>query len=275
MKKTMNVALLIIGFDGYKDVWDSYFYLLNKYWDKNERPKTYLLTSELTPHYDGVITIAAGKGAEWSTKTRVGVENIKEDYVVLLLEDFFTTRKVDTKKLQHVVEIMQRDNLKYCRILDQKRMYGPKYKGEKHILIIPRKDKYGICLEPGIWNKEFLREMVGTENYNPWLFEFKMLDLQLHNKDRIDTIQENSNILEITHGIVQSQYLPQCIRIFKRQGYEFDLSHRKVFSFKDNFKYRLKCFVNFHSPEWSKPFLKSIGRAIGVDFVSDRIKGKN
>ena len=44
----MNVALLIIGYDGYVDVWDSYFELLNKYWPSTIRPKTYLANECVT-----------------------------------------------------------------------------------------------------------------------------------------------------------------------------------------------------------------------------------
>lgn len=269
----MNVALLIIGFDGYKDVWDSYFELLNKYWPVYRRPKTYLATEVLKPNYEGVNIITSNESSEWSEKTRNALMEINEDYVVLLLEDFFTTKEVNTKKLIHIVELMKENDLKFCRLLDQKKMKGISYKNEKHIKIIPKDDKYGLCLEPAIWNKAFLLKLIGEGNYNPWIFEFKLLGKNLHNQQKIDAIQDDSNILEITHGIVQSKYLPKAIKVFKKQGYTFDLSTREVLSTKDNFKYNLKCFVNFHSPEWSKKLLKTIGRLMGVDFVSDRLLG--
>lgn len=267
----MNVSLLIIGFDGYKDVWDSYFELLNKYW--RDRPITYLATSTLKPKYDDVFVIPAGHDSEWSSKARNALLQIKEDYVVLLLEDFFTTSFVDTNKLLHIVELMENNDLNYCRILDQKKMKGNHYLNEKNVRVIPKDDKYGLCLEPAIWNRKYLLKLIGDGNYNPWIFEFKLLGANLHNQTRVDAIQDDSNILKITHGIVQSQYLPKCINIFKKQGYQFNLEERKVLSFKENFKYRLKCFVNFHSPECTKKYLKAIGRKMGVDFVSDRILG--
>lgn len=270
----MNFALLIVGYDGYADVWDSYFELLNRYWA--DRPKTYLATSVLKPNYENVTVIAAGENSEWSTKARNALNQIKEDYVILLLEDFFTTRKIDNDKINSLIKTMEEYQLNFCRMLDQKKMKGKALNDNKHIMIIPKNDKYGLCLEPAIWKKDFLLELIGEGNYNPWIFEFKLIDLQLHNKERIDSIQDDRNLLEITHGIVQSQYLPKCISVFKKQGYSFNLENRQVFSFKDNFKYRLKCFANYHSPEWSKKYLKAIGRLMGVDFVSDRlIVGEN
>ena len=85
----MNFALLIVGYDGYADVWDSYFELLNRYWA--DRPKTYLATSVLKPNYENVTVIAAGENSEWSTNERNALNQFKEDYFILLLEDFFTT----------------------------------------------------------------------------------------------------------------------------------------------------------------------------------------
>ena len=97
-----DVAVLIIGFDGYKDVWDSYFELLEKYW--SDRPKTYLATGELRPNYNNVTVISAGKDAEWSKKAMAALQQIEEEYVILLLEDFFTTTYVDNSKLMHIIK---------------------------------------------------------------------------------------------------------------------------------------------------------------------------
>lgn len=266
-----KAALLIIGYDGYMDVWKHYFELLNKYW--KDRPPTYLATSLLHPKYQGVKVFPAGAAAEWSDKARNALLQIDADYIILLLEDFFTTQKVDNNRVMEVIDLMDEHHVTFCRLLDQKKMKGKTFANQKNLKVIPTSDLYGLNLQPAIWKKETLLSFIKEGSDNPWMFEFKLMDLHIHNKNKIDSIQDNRNILAITHGIVQSKYLPKCIKIFKRQHYEFDLTNRSVFSTKDNMKYRLKCFVNFHSPKWSKRYLKAIGRRMGVEFVSDRILG--
>ena len=264
-----DVSLLIIGYDPYKDVWDHYFELLEKYWP--ERPKTYLATNELVPEYKNVTVIPAGKDAEWSKKVIVALEKIETPFVVLLLEDFFTTRPVDSSKLAELLNCMKEGNLNYCKLLNQSKIKGKIYDDKKYLRITNSDDEYGISLQPSIWRKEFLSETVGTENYNAWIFEFNQVKNKIQNRNGIDCIGDRRNVLEITHTVVQSKYLRKAVRVFKKQDYEINLSARPMLSKKDNFKYRLKRAVaSKKPPKFAKNVFKKIGKLLKVDFVSDR-----
>jgi len=263
-----DVSLLIVGYDPYKDVWDHYFELLEKYWP--ERPKTYLATNELTPDYNNVTVIPAGSDAEWSKKVIVALEQIDTPFVVLLLEDFFTTRPVDSSKLAELVACMKNDNLNYCKLLNQSKIKGKVYGGKNYLRIIGEDQDYGISLQPSIWRKDFLSKTVGTENYNAWIFEFNQVKNKIQNQNGIDCIGDRRNVLEITHAVVQSKYLRKAVKVFEKQDYDINLSARPMLSKKDNFKYRLKCSVAEKTPKFLKPVLKKVGKLMKVDFVSDR-----
>ena len=267
MNKT-KVSLLIIGFDPYKDVWDHYFELLEKYWQ--DRPKTYLATNEIVPDYHNVEVLPAGKNAEWSQKVIKALTQIDSEYVILLLEDFFTTSAVDNSNIEELVEYMESYHLNYCKLLNQSKIKGHKFCGKKYLRIIDKNADYGISLQPAIWRKEFLIELVGTENYNAWIFEFRQVKEKKQNKNRIDCIGDRRNILKITHAVVQSKYLRSAVHVFKKQNYILNTSVRPMLSVKENFKYRLKGFFSEYTPKFIKPFLKKIGRIIKIDFVSDR-----
>lgn len=263
-----QVALLIVGYDPYKDVWDDYFYLLNKYW-KN-RPATYLVCNELNPQYEGVKVINAGKDAEWSRKVQIALKTIKEKYIVLLLEDFFTTREVNSSKLNKLVRFLYHHNIDYCKLLSQSKIVGDSFKGKRFLHIIPKDSSYGISLQPSIWERNFLLELVGSENYNAWIFEFNQNKNKQHNINRINCLADDRNILEITHCVVQSHYLNTAIRVFKKQGFYINAKHIKPMRKSDEVKYYLKRVC----AEWLKGRLrtpaKKIGRLLKIDFVSDR-----
>jgi len=263
-----DITLLIIGYDPYIDVWNHYFTLLNKYW--KDRPKTLLATNTATPNYEGVRVVCAGADAEWSRKVQVALKEVDTKYVLLLLEDFYTTRPVDEKKLEGLVSIMEADGIRYCKLLNQSPIRGKKYKGLKYLRVIPPQSEYAISLQPAIWEKSFLAERVGTENYNAWKFEFAQIKDNNCNVGKVDCLADKRNVLEITHAVVQSKYLRSAIKTFKKQGYKIDLSERAQLSRRQNFKYRAKQFFSDYTPRPFKKLFKKIGRLFKMEYVSDR-----
>lgn len=267
-KNLSDISLLIIGYDPYIDVWNHYFELLEKYWPR--RPRTYLATNTLKPKYPHVKVLPAGKDAEWSKKVSEALKQIDTGYVILLLEDFFTTGKVSNQCLDDLMGLIMENHITYCKLLNQSKMKGKPFCGRKYLHIIQEKEEYGISLQPAIWEKKFLMELVGTENYNAWMFERNQIKNRYQNKNGIYCVADDRNILRITHGVVQSKYLRKAVRVFKKQGYELDVKTRKVMSVSDTIKYRMKQFFSEYTPKPLKPFAKSIGRLCNISFVTDR-----
>ncbi|MBP3819461.1 MAG: hypothetical protein J6H31_14290 [Butyrivibrio sp.] len=268
-----NLSVLIVGFDGYEDVWNHDIELMNKYW--NDRPKTYLVNSELNPNYEDVEIINAGPNSEWSRKVQVALEKIDTPYVLLLLEDFFITDYVDNSLLEDVMKTVQKDKILFYQVLvqliNQKWEKGAPFKGNRDIKIVPRDKKYGINLQAAIWDKEYLKKVVGDGNYNAWVFEVNQLETNNYNEDRIEYLIDTRNILNITHAVVQSKYLRGAVRKLKRIGVEIPEEERSYLSVKDNFKYQFKLFMYSITPKCMVKTFKQIGRLFNIDFVTDRI----
>lgn len=267
-----NISLLIVGYDGYNDVWNHYFELLNKNWI--DRPKTFLATNVLEPSYKNVKVIPCGENSEWSDKVRISLNLIDTKYVILLLEDFFTVDVVNNESLRYLIQIIEDNKIDYCKLLNQSKIKGKLFNGIKNLHIIDKNEKYGISLQPSIWNKNYLKSIIGDDSYNAWLFELKMVDNPIQNKEKINCLAYNDNILNIVHSIVQSKYLKSAVRELKKYGYNIDESERDFFSTKDTIKYRLKRFFseNIKNEILRKNF-KKIGKKLQIDFVSDRIRG--
>lgn len=268
-----DLSVLIIGFDGYKDVWDIDVYLLNKNW--GNRPKTYLATSLLEPQYEGVEIISAGEGSEWSIKAYNALKAIKTKYVLLLLEDFFVSATVDSSKVLDCLELIKSNNIKFYQVLVQ--LYkstwekGAPFKGNKHIHIISKDKKYPLNLQAAIWDREFLLDTIGEGNYNAWQFEIKQIANETINEGKIEYLIDDRNILNIEHTIVQSKYLRAPLKRILKQNPDIDISGREVLSRKENFKYQLKLLMYSITPRSLVKLFKRIGRLLNIDFVTDRV----
>lgn len=271
-----DVSILIVGFDGYIDVWDHFFSLINKYWF--ERPKTYLATSVLTPEYDNVTVIPAGSGSEWSKRTFNALKKINTPYIILMLEDFFVTDYVDNKLLKESIDLIKKHDIKFYQLLIQaigkQRKSYRRFINYDFVRVIPTDKRYALNLQAAIWNKDFLMKCIGEGNYNAWFFEINHLNPEDINTNNINCLIDNRNILNIEHTIVQSKYLPKSIKKLKKLGININPDERGTLEFIDNFKYNLKLYMYSHTPKWMfKPF-KILGKFLGVDFVTDRIKSK-
>lgn len=269
-----DISILIVGFDGYKDVWDRQIFLLNRYW--KERPKTYLADSVLNPNYDGVEIINAGAGSEWSRKVQIALERINTPYVLLLLEDFFVTDYVDNRIIESIIRMIKKDRIKYYQLLVQlinpRWEKGKAYKRHKYLKIIPNQKKYGINLQAAIWERDFLKRTVGSGNYNAWEFEINQLKKSNINQGKIEFLIDVRNVLNITHAVVQSKYLRAAKRKLRKIGLNISEKERTQLNRVDNFKYVFKLFMYSLTPKFLVRPFKAIGRILKVDFVTDRIK---
>jgi len=268
-----DLSILIVGYDGYKDVWDIDIHLLNKYWCN--RPKTYLSTSVLKPVYDNVEIIAAGEGSEWSKKAFYALKQIKSKYVLLLLEDFFISSPVNNNVVLDSLQLIKNNGIKFYQVLVQliKSSWekGAPFQGNKHIKIIPQNKKYPLNLQAAIWDREFLLDTIGEENYNAWQFEIKQMAIANLNVDKIEYLIDDRNILNIEHTIVQSKYLRAPLKRILKKEPQIKISDREILSVKEDFKYHFKLLMYSITPKiLVKPF-KRVGRWFGVDFVTDRV----
>lgn len=267
-----DISILVVGYDGYLDVWNHFFELLNKNWPV--RPQTYLATSELIPEYENVKVIAAGSNSEWSTRTRNALKQINTPYVILLLEDFFITKPVDNQRVRSTLDLIEQDNIKFYQILVQLVVQswekGKSYKGNQQIRVIPEDKKYALNLQAAIWKKNYLEDAIGDGNYNAWQFELKHMNFPC-NKERVECLIDVGNMLNIEHTIVQSKYLRRALRKLRAMGYQIDTRERSPLSRVENFKYQFKLLMYSLTPQFLvKPF-KNIGRLLNIDFVTDRI----
>ena len=268
-----EVSILVVGYDGYIDVWKHFFSLMNKYWPN--RPKTFLATSEEKPEFEKVTVVAAGKNTEWSKRAQAGLAQINTPYVILMLEDFFISDYVNDDYVKDCLRMVKNDQIKFYQILVQliKQTWekGKPYKENRHIHIIPSDKKYGLNLQAAIWETDFLRQKIGDGNYNAWLFEMNQLEGQKYNVDKIEYLIDDRNILNITHAVVQSKYLRGAIKKMSRIGHPIDVAERSMLSRKDDFKYNFKLLMYSAVPKWLERPAKAIGKLFKVDFVTDRL----
>lgn len=262
--KKNELAIVGIFYDGYYDLWEDFLELFERNWGQCPYP-VYIVNNEIELSYEKeykVSVIHAGADAEYSRKVQVALEEIEAEYYLLLLDDFFLEKKIESNPLDEIVSIIKENDIKYYR------MTLPEFTPNKKrniIQQIKKDDEYTLSCQPSIWEKEFLKECIGTENYNAWIFEgMYCYSKSAHTDDFLKyCFDDYRNVLGLRHGALQGKLIPIVYNDFLNNGYYFK-TKRKVISNEAYKKHILKQKIKQLLPNSIQKAIKKIFKTNSV-----------
>lgn len=161
-----DVTVVVTSCDAYADVEKPFFALWQKYWP--DCPFEVVLLTETAQNNFPCRTIYTGKGKTWCAMLVEALEQITTPYVMLLMNDYYLTAKVNTAQLLKRVEDMRRYNAINLRLIPNppiKHIYKDTDLGE-----YPKNTAYCVACQAGFWDREVLRSLA-SRNRSAWEFE--------------------------------------------------------------------------------------------------------
>ena len=269
-----RLTLLLVSYDGYSDMWPTFFECKEKFWPDCPYPMV-LANNEKGMDISNLRIINCGKDAQWSTRTRKALESIDTKYVLFLLEDLFISGVVKTEHIENALNLMDEDGIDYYKIMTFSKIKTPLYKGIDYLHRIPASLPYGVSLQAAIWEKNHFLEVVGKDDYNPWVFEIERLEEEQRTKEpeKLLGVFDSRNVLNICHMVVQGKYLPDSVAHMENVGIKVDTTLRETMSWKEDFIYTLKDFI---APFTDRhPRIRNFLRVIGPKSVVSKNQRKN
>ena len=262
--RKMNIAIVGIFYDGYYDLWEDFLELKEKFWKDCPYP-LYIVNQtkdlDFEKKYD-VTVIHAGADAEYSRKVQTAIKEIEADYYLLLLDDFFFSKKLEARVLDKIIVFMEENNLSYYGMPMgefAKAPHSSRFNGMRNVYNITHKDEYTVSCQPSIWKKDFLIKCIGKGNYNAWVFEgiyIKSKDAHKEEflaKCKLDT----SNFLHILHGALQGKMMPNTVRAYQNIGYTLKTT-RPVLSRKVQIVHNYKAKLLTLIPIWDQKMMRKV-----------------
>ena len=264
------LTIVFIGFDGYSDLWNDCMGLFRRFWP--DCPYEVLFvnnTKEIS--WPGVKVLHAGADAEWSRKVQLALAHCHTPYICLLLEDFFVGAAVKNALIEEVLQTIQRHKLLYYKFTRQFdiKLPLPLFQNYPYLHPIYQDQDYGISLQAAIWEVDYLKKLLGTDNYNAWKFEFvrvKEAQGKPHQPAQ-GCVFDERNILNLQHGVIQSKYLPNTVAYFKKQDIPLHIQ-RPIMSWAQYYKQFLIAYGKVKLPPSWRPYIKKLLETFGMKFVS-------
>lgn len=227
---------MVLSCDRYRDAWQPFFQLFKKYW-KNCPYPVYLGANEIDEKIDGVKTLLSGKPLDWSTDTRKIAEQIREKYVIILLEDYFLLGDVNEKMLGDCLTVSVEKDAAFTRLASFRADHFPMYAFDAmpdypFMGITRTNAPFRINLQAAIWNRnDFLSLLKDGES--PWQFEVNG-SVRSRKMDKLFlgiTEASHQDILAgpipyLCTAITKGIWMREALRLCRKENVALDLSHR-------------------------------------------------
>lgn len=265
MNKT---AIVVASFDGYKDLWPVFVAAKEKNWP--DCPYiTYLISNYDTVKSNGIVSITTGKETTWCDRMEKALNMIPEENIILLLEDYLIGSKIQTETVLRYLGIFQMGKMNYLRLIDIPRARGQ----QNQVVAIDENIEYGVNLQPSIWSKQYLLELlsrIGGRN-SAWDFEVTLLKdaIKGENVPKEGCYAVQGNLLNIHNGVLKGKWFPNEVRYFRKYGIEVDTSVRPMLSSKELLEYRVRMIFRDVIPAGMRRKLKKPLKKLGLRFASD------
>ena len=208
--------LLISSHSKANDIWYITDYFLKKYWKvgltitlgANGADKT-----EFVPKNWKYVN--NGEDISFSKSLMDYLENVDEEYFILMLDDFMILEEVDNSKIEKAFEFIKSNNGVYLRLV-------PNPKGDLKInndfskIDVKSQVPYVTSLQMAIWKKEFLMELLKYD-FNPWEFEVKAGKTKESMLNSDGFYVASNNFVTYTHFVEKGKFYPFLKDILKKE----------------------------------------------------------
>lgn len=253
-------AVMVLTCDSYSDIWPIFVGQFKKYWKEfggtffwNTESDHSLEDSEIKILFPNKTYNARHN---WAGRLKDCLNQVEEEYVFLILDDFIISETVDAKEIQRCLEEMKKNPDIAC--FNFRSINGP---FDEEILgkyvLANRKAKFRINLQAALWRKSFLLKSI-RRHENPWQFETwgnlrarRYREKIYHLKKGEKTPINYSEGGMIANGKWRETY---NIEWLKKEGYDIDVDKRGIYHCGDNRKTEIihrsfieKCWQVFKS----------------------------
>ena len=105
----------------------------------------------------------------WSRRLSRALETLDSKYVVLMLDDYFLESGWSNSILGEAVHFLSNTNGAYARLVNI-----PRLPTENRFNKISSHQRYGINLQPAVWNRQFLISVLQKSESGPWSTEISI-----------------------------------------------------------------------------------------------------
>lgn len=163
-----DCTVLVASCDKYADVLGPFAALWKKFWP--DCPFETVLVTETAPSAGFDRVVRTGRGKCWCAMLAEALDQIATPYVLLLMDDYFLTARVETARVLRRLAQAKAFDAASLRLNPNPPGRRPFGAPADALLEMPKNVAYCVTCQAGIWNRRFLRGLA-ARNRSAWEFE--------------------------------------------------------------------------------------------------------
>ena len=221
--KNADCTVVVASCDAYVDLLPHFISLWRKFWP--DCPFETVLVTESEPKVDGFDrVVACGGGMNWASRLVKGLETISTPYVLMLCDDYFLERKVDTALLlSRLAQAKELDAVNLLLIPNPPPGTANSSQSKFGLKEYRKNTGYCIATQTGLWNRDFLRKLAQGK-LSIWEFErYGSFEVGDENRPLLVTPTKEFPFVDAVHKGCWEKF---GIEVCRANGIEPDLSVR-------------------------------------------------
>ena len=261
-----KMGIYISSPKSYSDVFDVFLKCQQKYWGNLSYPM--YLSTNYEANYDNVIVFNSNNPNDsWVERSIWALSKISEKYVMLLCDDTFFASEINSDDVEKILNFMDEEQINFCRLEPLKK--GKRVSTLPFLNWVRRNTPYGINLQRGIYNRQFLLALLGNGDQSAWDIESELLKEAMQSDKTLftDVVACNKDIIPIIHGVDKGKWIPSAIQQLKRRNITIN-SSREQLSIKYELIQNLKRYFSRKLSSSVRSKVKKILTKIGYKFTT-------
>lgn len=227
-----DVAFVLSSCDKCSDLWDPFFTLVKRHWPDFDY-RVYLCTDSKQFFFEGFDIFCPLKmrdGSTWSENLMALLELVGEEYVLLMLDDFWLKADVDVNRLHRYEQMMKEDqNIGFICLVHQLEPSAD----NPISLDYPELIKYGsqtlyrVTTQAGLWRRDYLLSLL-RRHESAWWFEMFGSKRSRRSKYRSYAVRES--IFDYDDGgvLFRGSYVKEYVDRFRKDEHVVLDSRRRI-----------------------------------------------
>jgi hypothetical protein len=225
-------CILVASCDAYQDLWKPFFDTFFRQWPAC--PYTiYLLSNRATASISRVRPITTGTDTSWSANLRNGLQQIKEEFVLLFLEDLILTAAVDTARVEKLIAWSVEHDADCTKMLP---VPPPDHPENDMVGCVSAGTLYRVSTVMTFWKRSVL-DAILVDSENAWEFEV----FGSVRSDRFCRFYAaHSHSFTFLNAVTRGKWRPEAVTFLRKLGLLADTAARPKLSLLEQGQFRLR-----------------------------------